>query len=220
MTSVLIADDQPETRRALRTIVAHTDGFAVCGEAVDGLDAVGQARRRNAEIVLMDLRMPRMDGIAATRELTAQRAGPAVIVLTTFDHDANVFGALQAGAVGFLLKTAPVADVQAALRAVAAGDGLIDPSVTRRLVARFAAVSPARAGDPSLETLTARERDVLQGIARGRTNAQIAADLVLEESTIKGHVGRLLAKLGCTSRAQAVVFAYEAGVVVAGQPRR
>jgi DNA-binding NarL/FixJ family response regulator len=165
----------------------------------------------------MDVRMPRMDGLAATRALRAVEGGPAVIVLTTFDEDRYVFGALQVGAAGFLLKTASAQRVAEALRAVAGGGGLIAPEVTRRLIGRFAAVAPARPDDPALDALTPRERDVLEGIARGLTNAQIATELVLEESTVKSHVTRLLAKLGLSSRVQAVIFAYETGLALPGR---
>ncbi len=217
-TTVLIADDQPQTRSALRVIVSHQPGFEVVGTAVDGLDAVAQWQRRRADIVLMDVRMPRLDGIAATRQLRTLPEPPAVIVLTTFDEDEYVFGALQAGAAGFLLKTATTARVADALNAVRNGGGLIAPEVTRRLINRFAALAPARPHDPALTSLTARERDVLDGIARGLTNGQIAAELVVQESTVKSHVGRLLAKLGISSRAQAVIYAYETGLAHPGKP--
>ncbi len=220
MTStVLIADDHAETRGALRTIVGHHEGFAVAGEAADGVEALALARRRRPDIVLMDIRMPRLDGLTATRELCAEPDAPAVVLVTTFDEDDYVFAGLQAGARGFLLKSAPVTRIVDALRAVAAGDGLIAPEVTRRLIARFAQVAPARPADPALATLSPRERDVLERIARGMSNGQIAADLTLEETTVKSHVGRLLAKLGLSSRVQAVIWAYETGLAEAGGQR-
>ena len=218
MTRVLIADDQAEARQALRRIVESTEGFEVVGEAVDGLDAVGLVARRTPDLVLMDVRMPRMDGLEATRRICAEPEAPAVIVVTTFDHDANVFGALQAGAAGFLLKTATVERVADALRVVAAGGGLIAPEVTRRLIGHFAAFAPPRPRDARLAELTPRERDVLDLIARGMSNRQIAKSLVLEETTVKSHVGRLLGKLGLSSRVQAVIFAYETGVAQVGRP--
>ncbi len=214
---VLIADDQPETRQALRTIVNAQPGFTVVGEALDGRDAVALVQRRRPDLVLMDVRMPRLDGIAATREIRARPQPPAVIVLTTFDLDDYVFGALQAGAAGFLLKSAGPAQIQAALQAVRAGNAILAPDVTGRLIDRFAAISPARPHDPALQLLSAREQDVLLLLARGLSNADIAAELVLQESTVKSHVGQVLAKLGLSSRVQAVIYAYETGLTTPGR---
>ncbi|HWI72523.1 MAG TPA: response regulator transcription factor, partial [Baekduia sp.] len=189
----------------------------VVGEAVDGLDAVGQVQRRDADVALLDIRMPRMDGLEATRRLRDVE-GVEVIVITTFDLDEYVIEALRSGAVGFLVKDSPPDRIIDAVRAVARGDALIAPEVTRRLLGRFVSSAPARAGDPRLAELTPREHDVLLEIAAGRSNAEIAAELHLEESTVKGHVRRVLAKLGLASRVQAVIFAYETGLVAPGAP--
>jgi len=211
---VVIADDQAISRQGLRMILESTPDIEVIAEALDGLDAVGQVERFEPDVVLMDIRMPRLDGIEATRRLRDQPV--EVIVITTFDLDEYVIEALRAGAVGFLVKDSPPERIIDAVRAVAAGDALIAPEVTRRLLGRFVANAPARAGDPRLEELTPREHDVLLEIAAGRTNAEIATRLHLEESTVKGHVGRMLAKLGLASRVQAVIFAYETGLVAPG----
>ena len=215
---LLIADDQPVFRRGFRALLEDEPDIEVVGEAEDGAHAVALARQRRAEIVLMDIRMPRMDGLEATRRL----AGPGVedpvdvLVLTTFDIDEYVFGALSAGASGFLLKDAEPDAVFSAIRTVHRGHGLIAPEVTRRLIARFAAISPTADRSRLLEALSAREREVLVLIAHGMSNAQIARALRLEEATIKSHVSRLLTKLDLRSRVQAVIFAYETGVVTAG----
>ena len=214
MITVVIADDQGIVRSGLRAILESEPDIEVVGEAQDGLDAVGIVARRHPDVVLMDIRMPRMDGLLATREIVRESAGVGVIVITTFAEDEYVFGALQAGASGFLLKDAPAPRILEAVRVVARGEGLLAPEVTQRLIRRFAEIQPSRAGDPILAELTPRERDVLLRIAAGKTNAEIADDLVLEITTVKGHVGRLLAKLGLTSRVQAVVFAYETGMVL------
>jgi DNA-binding NarL/FixJ family response regulator len=212
---VVVADDQAIARQGLRMILESASDIEVIGEAIDGLDALGQVERRKPDVVLMDIRMPRMDGLEATRRLRAVD-GVEVIVITTFDLDEYVIEALRAGAVGFLVKDSPPDRIIDAVHAVARGDALIAPEVTRRLLARFVANTPARAGDPRLAELTPREHDVLLELAAGRSNAEIATQLHLEESTVKGHVGRLLAKLGLTSRVQAVIFAYETGLVVPG----
>jgi len=215
---LLIADDQPVFRRGFRALLEDEADIEVVGEAEDGAHAVSLARQRRADLVLMDVRMPRMDGLEATRHL----AGPGVedpvdvLVLTTFDIDEYVFGALAAGAAGFLLKDAEPDAVFAAIRTVHRGHGLIAPEVTRRLIARFAAISPTAKRSRLLETLSAREHEVLVLIASGMSNAQIAGALWLEEATIKSHVSRLLTKLDLRSRVQAVIFAYETGVVTAG----
>ena len=215
---LLIADDQPVFRRGFRALLEDQTDIEVVGEAENGAHAVSLVRQRHADLVLMDIRMPRMDGIEATRHL----AGPGVqnpvdvLVLTTFDIDEYVFGALAAGASGFLLKDAEPDAVFAAIRTVHRGHGLIAPEVTRRLIARFAAISPTAERSRLLETLSAREREVLVLIASGMSNAQIAGALWLEEATIKSHVSRLLTKLDLHSRVQAVILAYETGVVTAG----
>ncbi|ADB48984.1 response regulator [Conexibacter woesei] len=209
---VVVADDQPIARQGLRMILESEPDLEVVGEAVDGLDAIGQVERRRPDLVLMDIRMPRMDGLEATRRLRAV-TGVEVIVVTTFDLDEYVLDALRAGAVGFLVKDSAPERIVDAVRSVARGDALISPEVTRRLLEQFVSAAPARAGDATLAELTPRERDVLLGIAAGRSNAEIAALLQLEESTVKGHVGRMLAKLGLHSRVQAVIYAYETGLV-------
>lgn len=212
---VVVADDQAISRQGLRMILESAGDVEVVGEAVDGLDALGQVERRRPDVVLMDIRMPRMDGLEATRRLR-DRDDVEVIVITTFDLDEYVIEALRAGAVGFLVKDSPPERIIDAVHAVARGDALISPEVTRRLLTQFVSNAPARAGDPRLAELTPREHDVLLEIAAGRSNAEIAAQLHLEESTVKGHVRRVLAKLGLASRVQAVIFAYEAGLVVPG----
>ena len=211
MTSVLVADDQELVRTGLCTILARS-GVEVLGEAADGREAVAEARRLRPDVVVMDVRMPRMDGIAATRELLRGRAGegPRVLVLTTFDLDEYVYEALRAGASGFLLKDAPPQRLVAAVHAVHEGDALLAPQITRRLVERYAA--PAREA-PGLDELTAREREVLTLVARGLSNAEIGETLVLSLPTVKTHVSRVLMKLGLRDRVQAVVLAYEAGIV-------
>ena len=217
---VLIADDQAVFRRGFRALVEDEPDLEVAGEAEDGAQAVALARRRHADVVLMDIRMPRMDGLQATRQL----AGPGiadpidVIVLTTFDLDEYVFGALQAGAAGFVLKDAHPNTILDAIRAVGHGHGLIAPEVTRRLIARFAAISPNTTRQPLLDQLTEREHEVLLHLAHGKSNAQIAHDLVVEEATVKSHVNRLLNKLDLNSRVQAVILAYETGLITPGQP--
>jgi DNA-binding NarL/FixJ family response regulator len=221
-TRLLIADDQAVFRRGFRVLLEDEADIEVVGEAADGVQAVALARRRAASLVLMDIRMPRMDGLEATRHL----AGPGipdpidVLVLTTFDLDEYVFGALQAGAAGFLLKDAEPEAIFAAIRTVASGHGLIAPEVTRRLIARFAEVSPRPEREPVTDTLSDREREVLVLVAHGHSNAQIAQILSLEEDTVKKHVSRILAKLGLRSRVQAVIFCYETGMVTPGTRRQ
>jgi DNA-binding NarL/FixJ family response regulator len=212
---VIVADDQAISRQGMRMILESAPDIEVVGEAIDGLDAIGQVERRSPDVVLMDIRMPRMDGLEATRRLRDVE-GVEVIVITTFDLDEYVIEALRSGAVGFLVKDSPPQRIIDAVYAVARGDALISPEVTRRLLDQFVSNAPTRAGDPRLAELTPRERDVLLEIAAGRSNADIAAALHLEESTVKGHVRRMLAKLELASRVQAVIFAYEAGLVVPG----
>jgi len=213
VTSVLVADDQELVRAGLCTILERRDGIDVLGEAADGREAVREARRLRPDVVLMDVRMPGLDGIAATRELAGSPC--RVLMLTTFDLDEYVYDALRAGASGFLLKDAPPDRLVEAIRAVAAGDVLLAPSITRRLVERYAA-RPGAAAPPGLDELTAREREVLVLIARGLSNAEIADTLVVSMPTVKTHVGRVFLKLGLRDRAQAVIVAYEAGLVRAG----
>jgi DNA-binding NarL/FixJ family response regulator len=212
---ILIADDQAVVRSGFRAILEDEPDLEVIGEAEDGLVAVALARRRKADIVLMDVRMPRLDGLEATRRLT----GPGtenpidVLVVTTFDLDDYVFGALRAGASGFLLKDALPETLLSAIRAVANGQGLIAPEVTRRLITHFAASAPDPTRRQELEALSERERQVLLEIARGRSNGEIAARLFIEEATVKSHVSKILLKLGLHSRVQAVILAYETGLV-------
>jgi DNA-binding NarL/FixJ family response regulator len=220
---VLIADDQAMIRRSFRVLLESEPGIEVVGDAEDGVQAVALARRRNADVVLMDVRMPRMDGIEATRALAGPTVAPEeridVIVVTTFDLDEYVYGALRAGAAGFLLKDAQPEVLVDAVRAVAAGKGLVDPDVTRRLIARFAELSPDPGRGGAFATLSDRERDVLLQIAGGRSNAEIAGALGVEESTVKTHVSAVLSKLGLRSRVQAVILAYESGLITPGAPR-
>jgi DNA-binding NarL/FixJ family response regulator len=216
MIKVLVADDQMLVRTGLRMILEGESDLDVIAEAGDGAAAVREAERQPVDVVLMDIRMPGMDGIEATRRIAARGDGaPSVLVLTTYDVDEYVFQALRAGAAGFLLKhTSPELLVQA-VRAVAAGDGLLAPSVTRRLIAEFARTSPVAAGraGPELAALTVREREVLDLVAGGLSNTEIADALVVSEATAKTHVGRVLAKLGVRDRVQAVIYAYEHGLV-------
>jgi DNA-binding NarL/FixJ family response regulator len=217
---IVIADDQAVVRSGFRAILEDEPDLEVVGDAADGLSAVEVARRSSADVVLMDIRMPRLDGLEATRRL----AGPGaehpidVIVVTTFDLDDYVFGALRAGAAGFLLKDAAPETLTAAIRAVANGHGLIAPEVTRRLIARFAAAAPDPARRHELERLSEREREVLLEVAHGRSNGQVARRLFIEEATVKSHVSSILLKLGLHSRVQAVILAYETGLVSPGSP--
>ena len=220
MISVLLVDDQDLVRLGLRTLLESEDGFTVAGEARDGLEAVTLARALGPDVVLMDIRMPGIDGLEATRRITGTDGldHTRVIVLTTFERDEYVFESLQAGASGFLLKSAPPEELLRAVRVVAAGDALLAPSVTRRIIEQFAR-QPARPElGTQLEALTQREREVLTLLARGKSNAELAADLVVSEGTIKTHVSSLLAKLGLRDRVQAVVLAYESGLVTPGAP--
>jgi DNA-binding NarL/FixJ family response regulator len=215
MLSVLIADDQALVRRGFRMVLEIEDGIEVVGEAIDGNDAIAQARRLAPDVVLMDVRMPGLDGIAATQRLTADDAVDArVIMLTTFDMDEYVYEALQAGASGFLLKDVEPELLVAGIHAVHAGDSLLAPSVTRRMIESF--LNRPQVVDATarkrLETLTAREQETLALLARGLTNSEIAAELYVSETTVKTHVGRVLMKLGLRDRVQAVIFAYETGV--------
>jgi DNA-binding NarL/FixJ family response regulator len=213
---VLIADDQQLLRAGFRVILDSEPGIVVVGEAVDGVDAVAQARTLRPDVVLMDIRMPKLDGLAATEHLMKLPDGPRVVVLTTFDQNEYVVRALRAGAYGFLLKDAPASRLVSAVRAAANGDALIEPSITRRLVEQFAAGLPpaGTSGIPRAMTgLTERELEVLRLIARGLSNAEIAAEITVAETTVKTHVARILAKLGVRDRVQAVVLAYESGFV-------
>jgi DNA-binding NarL/FixJ family response regulator len=212
---VLLADDQALVRAGFRMILAAEPDIEVVGEVGDGAAAVALAAELRPDIVLMDVRMPDVDGIEATRRLQAGLDAPRVLVLTTFDLDEVVYDALRAGASGFLLKDAPEAQLLSAIRVVAEGASIFAPSVTRRLVAEFARRAPA-APPPGLTELTPREHDVLRLLARGLSNAEIAGTLVVSEHTVKTHVAHILLKLGLRDRTQAVVIAYESGVVQPG----
>lgn len=216
---LLIVDDQDMVRAGLGLILRPYDDIEVVGEAGDGNDAVESARRLRPDVVLMDVRMPGMDGIEATRQLLAPGAAhhPRVLVLTTFDLDEYVYEALRAGAAGFMLKDEPPERLAAGIRVVAAGEALLAPAVTRRLIEQFVRVPASDRFDATkLEELTDREREVLQLLARGRSNSEIAEELVLSRATVKTHVGNVFLKLDLRDRAHAVVFAYECGLVRAG----
>ncbi len=214
MIRVLIADDQALLRGSFKLLVDSAPGLTVVGEASDGVEAVALARRERPDVVLMDIRMPEMDGIEATRRIcgTPETAAVRVLILTTFDLDEYVFAALRAGASGFLLKDTRPADLLAAVEVVANGDALLAPSVTRRLVAEFARL-PSGPSMARLDGITAREQEVLTLIARGMSNDELAAHLHLGLATVKTHIGRLLHKLAARDRAQLVIAAYEAGLV-------
>jgi DNA-binding NarL/FixJ family response regulator len=215
---VLIADDQQLLRAGFRIILQSEPGIEVVGEAEDGVEAVAQARTLRPDVVLMDIRMPRLDGLSATEHLSKSPGGPRVVVLTTFDQNEYVVRALRAGAYGFLLKDAPASRLIAAVRAAAAGDALIEPSITRRLIEQFAADGTTSHPGPgtlpnAVAGLTERELEVLRLVARGMSNSEIAEEITVAETTVKTHVARILAKLGVRDRVQAVVLAYESGFV-------
>ncbi len=217
MVRVLIVDDQALVRRGFRMILDAEPEITVVGEAATGFEAVDEAARTSPDVVLMDIRMPGLDGIEATRRITAAGPVPRVVVLTTFDLDEHVLDSIRAGASGFLLKDVPPEELVRAIKVVAAGDALLAPSVTRRVLAKVAATPSlgGRAAEP-FESLTDRETEVLRLLARGLSNAEIAGTLFLGETTVKTHVGRVLAKLGVRDRVQAVVAAYESGLVTPG----
>ena len=215
---VLIADDQALVRAGFRMILDAEDDLDVVGEASDGLEAVEQARKLAPDVVLMDIRMPELDGIEATRRVLAAGNGTKVLMLTTFDLNEYVYDALRAGASGFLLKDVPPEQLADGIRVVAGGDALLAPSITRRLIQEFASAGPPSGPPPpGLDELTARELEVFKHVARGLSNAEIAAELIVSETTVKTHVARMLMKLGLRDRVQAVVLAYEAGVAVPGR---
>jgi DNA-binding NarL/FixJ family response regulator len=216
MISVALADDQELVRTGFRLILEAEGDFEISGEAADGEQAVALVARTRPDVVLMDVRMPGVDGIEATRRI---QAPTRVLVVTTFDLDEVVWEAIRAGAAGFLLKTAPADDLVRAVRVVAAGDSLLSPSITRRLIEEFA-VRPVAREPVGLDQLTRRELEILRLLARGLSNAEIAATLVLEQSTVKSHVASVLAKLGLRDRVQAVVLAYESGLVIPGATTR
>ena len=214
MIRVLIADDQSLVRAGFRVLVDSATDLEVVGEATNGREAVELARSLRPDVMLMDIRMPELDGLAATREIVSATDSPRVIILTTFDIDEYVFEALRAGASGFLLKDTEPAELLTAVRVVAGGDALLSPSVTRRLIEEFATrPDPHRTPPAALDVLTQREREVLALVARGLSNAEIAAELVISPATAKTHVSRVMMKLDARDRAQLVVAAYETGLV-------
>jgi DNA-binding NarL/FixJ family response regulator len=218
MTSILLADDQALVRGGFKLILDAQPDFEIVGEADDGRAAVERARELRPEVVLMDVRMPVLDGIAATQIVVSERLAAHVLVLTTFDEDRIVYDALAAGASGFLLKTAPPAQLVEAVRTVAAGEALLAPSVTRRLIEEYVSrPPPGGALTDRLEELTEREREVLTLIARGLSNSEIAGSLFVSGATVKTHVNHVLSKLDLRDRVQAVVFAYEHGLVRPGE---
>ncbi|MFJ3091629.1 response regulator [Streptomyces hydrogenans] len=221
MTTVLIADDQPMQRFGFRMLLESQEDMTVVGEAVNGAEAVRQVAEHHPDVVLMDIRMPGLDGIEATRRIIAAGARTRVLIITTFDLDEYAYDGLRAGASGFLVKDAQPEELLAGVRAVAAGDAVVAPSLTRRLLDTYiqhlpvspAAPSPVRQDDPRLASLTEREREILTVIGQGWTNTEIAERLHLAESTVKTHVGRILAKTGARDRVQAVILAYDAQLV-------
>ena len=215
---VLIADDQALVRTGFRVILDAEPDIEVVGEASDGREAVEAAGTRRPDVVLMDIRMPNLDGIEATRLVAQAESSPRVLILTTFDLDEYVYAALRAGASGFLLKDAGAGELLHAVRVIAAGDALLSPSITRRLIADFAIRPPIRDHPAALVDLTPRELEVLRLVARGLSNAEIAASLVVGDATVKTHVARIFSKLDLHDRAQAVVLAYECGLVQPGAP--
>ncbi len=214
---VLVVDDQALVRAGFRMILEAEPDLDVVGEASDGIEAIAAVERLQPQVVLMDVRMPNLDGIAATRRILESGAAARVLMLTTFDMDEYVYGALRAGASGFLLKDVPPERLVAGIRAVASGESLLAPSITRRLIETYVRRQPSRALPRSVEELTAREREVLELMARGLSNAEIAETFVVSETTVKTHVAHILGKLDLRDRVQAVVFAYECGLVQPGE---
>ena len=212
---VLVVDDQAMVRAGLRMLLEHEDDLDVVGEAADGRDAVVQARRHRPDVILMDIRMPVMDGLEATRRILEDDAAARVLVLTTFGLDEYVFEALRIGASGFVLKDEPPEQLLAAVRIVAGGEALLSPSITRQVIGHFAR-SRVRPRPPEVDQLTDRELDVLRLITRGLSNAEIGAELFISETTVKTHVTRVLQKLGLRDRAQAIVMAYQSGLFEPG----
>ena len=212
MTTVLIADDDHLMRAGLAAVLESDDEIEVIGQASTGREAIALTRRREPDVVLMDVQMPDLDGIAATRELAGAAPAVRVLILTTFEEDDYIFGGLRAGASGFLLKRTPAEELIRAVHTVAAGESLLSPSVTRRVIDRMARQPGPQPGASNLELLTPREGEVLALLASGLSNAEIGAELIIEESTVKTHVKRILMKLGLRDRVQAVIFAYEHGI--------
>jgi DNA-binding NarL/FixJ family response regulator len=219
---VLIADDQELIRTGFRMILAAEPDIDVVGEATNGAEAVSICRELHPDVVLMDIRMPELDGIEATRRILAQphQPKPSVLILTTFERDEYVYGALRAGASGFLLKDVPAHKLAAGIRTIGEGDALLAPSITRRLIEEFAAPRTPADSTPGLDELTPRELEVFQLLASGMTNNEIAAKLVVGDTTVKTHVARILMKLGVRDRVQAVILAYETGLITPNRPPR
>ncbi|MEW1795632.1 MULTISPECIES: response regulator transcription factor [Streptomyces] len=217
---VMLVDDQVLLRTGFRMVLAAQPDMEVVAEAGDGAEAIDNLRTTAVDVVLMDVRMPRLDGVEATRRICAEPGAPKVLILTTFDLDEYAFSGLKAGASGFMLKDVPPSELLTAIRAVHSGDAVVAPSTTRRLLDRFSAMLPSakesNAADGALERLTGREREVMLLVAQGLSNGEIAARLVLSEATVKTHVGRILTKLALRDRVQVVVLAYESGLVRAG----
>jgi len=222
MTTVLIADDQALVRVGLRKILESEPDTTVVGEVADGQEVIGAARILRPDVVLMDIRMPVLDGIEATRRIVHERPEARVLILTTFGLDGYVYDSLRAGASGFMLKDAPPEEIAAAVRIVASGDALLAPAVTRSVIAEFARQPPAAepAELPALDELTARERDVLDLLMRGLSNPEISERLVISEATAKTHVAHILQKLGLRDRVQVVIYAYEGGLITPGSTGR
>jgi DNA-binding NarL/FixJ family response regulator len=216
MTRVLIADDQELVRTGFRLILELETGMEVVGEAEDGDSCVELVQRRHPDVVLMDIRMPGMDGIEATRRLVDSGSRSRILILTTFDADEYVYDALRAGATGFLLKDAPREQLVAAIRQVSGGDALLAPAITRRLIERYAPSRSDRSAAHAFDSLSVREREVLRLLTAGLSNSEIASSLFVGEATVKTHVARILTKLGVRDRAQAIVLAYESGFVRPG----
>lgn len=216
MTTVVIADDQDLVRGGLRIILEQQDDITVCGEAATGAQAITAVREHRPDVVLMDVRMPELDGLEAMRVIARENAAVKVLILTTYDLDEYVVAALREGASGYLLKDAAPFELARAVQAVAAGETVLAPSVVGRVVDSYVHAAPARGIPPSLAKLSARERDVLRALARGGTNAEIAAELFVSPATVKTHVASILAKLGLRDRVQAVILAYESGFVPRG----
>ena len=218
MTRVLIADDQALVRVGLRKILEAEPEVSVVGEASDGQGAIREARRLQPDVILMDIRMPVLDGIEATRRIVGDNASAKVLILTTFGLDGYVFESLRAGASGFMLKDAPPEEIAAAVQIVSSGDALLAPAITRSVVEEFVKQRPAPHPPAALDQLTAREREVLELLARGQSNPEICQRLVISEATTKTHVARILQKLALRDRVQVVIYAYESGIIEPGSP--
>jgi DNA-binding NarL/FixJ family response regulator len=217
--AVVVADDQGMVRSGLRSLLEQASDIEVVGEAADGQEALSAVRRLRPDVALMDIRMPNLDGLAATRTLVGEATTSRILVLTTYDLDEYVFEALRAGASGFMLKDAPAEELVGAIRVLAAGEALLAPAVTRRVIEAFAHLPvPSAVHASALAELTSREVDVLRLLARGLSNAEIARELVVSGATVKTHVSRVLMKLGLRDRVQAVIFAYESGLIAPAQP--